>query len=168
MSYLFFSSSRFNIDTLATGFVVMGLLAMIALITLAFIFGESSITNLMVEAQGLGTQTLGLIATAVTNAAPLVASGVQNVASLAFKGASLVDSFVESAASKIFSALLQIFTTLSSMAATAGSNLLSIARTVGIQAGQLFLTGIQTAANAAANFLQLFVEAVKGWFIPVI
>lgn len=168
MSYLFFSAQRLDIDTVLVGFVVMGLLAALALVSISYLMADANLSDLLLKATGAGRTTLTLAETLVSRVVPLITSGAQTVGTLATKAAGLVENFVSIVSSKLLSGLSTLAQLLENILTVVGSKIFAWGQYVTGQLASLLSTALRAAANAAKDFLLKFVELVKGFFIPVI
>lgn len=168
MSYLFFSSQRLDLDNVLVGFVVMGLLAALALISISYLLADGHLSDLLNKAVNAGRVTLTVAETMASKVVPLITSGTQLVGTLATKGAGLVDQFVSIVSSKLLSGLGTLAQLLENTLTVVGSKVFAWGQYVTGQLATLLKTALRAAANAAKDFLLKFVELVKGLFIPII
>lgn len=168
MSYLFFSAQRLDIDTVLVGFVVMGLLASLALVAISYLMADANLSDLLLKATGAGRTTLTLAETLAAKVVPLITTGTQEVGTLAIKGAGLVENFVSIVSSKLLTGLSTLSQLLENVLKVVGSKVYAWGQYVTGQLATLLSTALRAAANAAKDFLLKFVDLVKGLFIPVI
>lgn len=168
MSYLFFSAQRLDLDTVFTGFIVMGMLASLALVAVSYLLADGNLSDLLLKAGNTARATLTIAETMATKAVPIISTATGLVGTLATKGAGIVDSFVTIISSKLLSGLETLAMLLKNILTVVTSKVAAWAQYVGGQLASLLTTALKAAANVAKDFLLKFVELVKGFFIPVI
>ncbi len=168
MSYLFFSSQRLDLDTVTTGFIVIGLLGALVLVAYSYFFGDSQLSELLEKALGLGRTALTISETMAQRVIPILSSGASAIATVSTKIAGTLESFIATVSSKFISTLITLSQSLANVTKTALQKIVSWGTYVTGQVAQLGATSIRAATNAALEFLAKFVELVKGFFIPVI
>lgn len=168
MSYLFFSSGRLNIDTVLTGFIIIALLASLALIAVSYLMADGNLNSLLIQASGIGRATLSLAESMAARAVPLITTATSQVGTLAVRGLGVIESFSVAVGSKLLSGLSTLGQLLENVLTVILSKIAAWGTYVAGQLASLLSTAIRAAANAAKDFLLKFVELVKGFFIPVI
>lgn len=160
--------SSLDIDTLILSATVGLLLLALWLVGFSYFAANSQIVDIFLQASSIGRRTLTAAEAIAGKVVPLITTGTTGVANLVMKAASLTEQLTVVLAGKITSALTMILGILENVAGIVGDKLLSFGGYVGNQMKQLLISALNAAETAAKAFLQIFFNAVKGLFIPLI